>query len=349
MKKKIAYIIFIVILFLLFIWTNKLQTLWLFGMFGIIWLPMFFINRYNAGKIAVKFDIINELKEDPALLLEIENSSFFPVSKIRIEFNCENVVFETEFPTYIECSAARKSREKYQFPIESKYCGQINVEIYKIYIYDYFGLTKAEIRSHKDCMFYQYPKERSMDLYDVEGSLVSENDVNYKHVKGNDISEILQIKEYMKGDSIKNIHWKMSAKMGKTMVKELDTPNDNSVMIFFDYAPKEDRNTNQKLIEALASVSHELIRLSTGHTIYHMDTKENRVVHRGVFELTEYDVMLQEVLETVADKSEYRVLDYILERGIIHRFAKVIFITYDANRDAAFEIERLEKGIVLYV
>lgn len=77
MKKKIAYIIFIVILFLLFIWTNKLQTLWLFGMFGIIWLPMFFINRYNAGKIAVKFDIINELKEDPALLLEIENSSFF--------------------------------------------------------------------------------------------------------------------------------------------------------------------------------------------------------------------------------------------------------------------------------
>lgn len=188
-----------------------------------------------------------------------------------------------------------------------------------------------------------------MDLYDVEGSLVSENDVNYKHVKGNDISEILQIKEYMKGDSIKNIHWKMSAKMGKTMVKELDTPNDNSVMIFFDYAPKEDRETNQKLIEALASVSHELIRLSTGHTIYHMDTKENRVVHRGVFELTEYDVMLQEVLETVADKSEYRVLDYILERGIIHRFAKVIFITYDANRDAAFEIERLEKGIVLYV
>ena len=304
MKKKIAYIIFIVILFLLFIWTNKLQTLWLLGMFGIIWLPMFFINRYNAGKIAVKFDIINELKEDPALLLEIENSSFFPVPKIRIEFNCENVVFETEFPTYIECSAARKSREKYQFPIESKYCGQINVEIYKIYIYDYFGLTKAEIRSHKDCMFYQYPKERSMDLYDVEGSLVSENDVNYKHVKGNDI---------------------------------------------FDYAPKEDRKTNQKLIEALASVSHELIRLSTGHTIYHMDTKENRVVHRGVFELTEYDVMLQEVLETVADKSEYRVLDYILERGIIHRFAKVIFITYDANRDAAFEIERLEKGIVLYV
>ena len=69
MKKKIAYIIFIVILFLLFIWTNKLQTLWLFGMFGIIWLPMFFINRYNAGKIAVKFDIINELKEDPAHFL----------------------------------------------------------------------------------------------------------------------------------------------------------------------------------------------------------------------------------------------------------------------------------------
>ena len=51
MKKKIAYIIFIVILLLLFIWTNKLQTLWLFGMFGIIWLPMFFINRYNAGRL----------------------------------------------------------------------------------------------------------------------------------------------------------------------------------------------------------------------------------------------------------------------------------------------------------
>ena len=49
MKKKIAYIIFIVILLLLFIWTNKLQTLWLPGMLGFIWPPMFLYNRNKAG------------------------------------------------------------------------------------------------------------------------------------------------------------------------------------------------------------------------------------------------------------------------------------------------------------
>jgi uncharacterized protein (DUF58 family) len=83
-------------------------------------------------------------------------------------------------------------------------------------------------------------------LDDIDGSLVSDSALEYKHVKGNDVSEILQIKDYVRGDSIKSIHWKMSAKMGKLMVKELDTPNDNSIMVFFDYAPADKKRPESK-------------------------------------------------------------------------------------------------------
>ena len=59
--------------------------------------------------------------------------------------------------------------------------------------------------------------------------------------------------------------------------------------------------------------------------------------------------MLQEILGNLADRNEYSVLDYVIDNGIVNRYAKIIFITYRANADAAFEIEQLEKGIVLYI
>lgn len=349
MKNKITYIILVILLLIVYIWTNNLYTLWLLVFMVGITIPVVLINLRAAKKVNIEFDILNELKDNPALQLNIQNSSVFPISRINIVFNCENVVFSMDYQMNIDCSIGRKRKNVYQFPIESRYCGQININIDRIYIYDYFGLTKKLVKNHKGCKFYQYPKEEEINLYDIEGSLVSDSALEYKHVKGNDVSEILQIKEYAKGDSVKSIHWKMSAKMGKLMVKELDTPNDNSVMVFFDYAPGENKAANQKMIETLVSLSSEYIKTAVGHTVYRMNTKESRVVHRTVFELSEYDTMLQEILETEAVCNDYRVIDYVLERNIISKYAKVIYITYNENKAAAAELERLDKCLVVYV
>ena len=349
MKAKIEYAIVVLLLLLAYIWTNNLYTLWILGAVIGIELIAAIVNLFVARKIRISFAILNELSEDRELQLRIENKSILPAPHVRVIFGCQNVVFASECRTTVDGSAGGRKTSSYEVPIRSRYCGRINIDIFGIRIYDWLGITSKKLRPHGDCYFYQYPNDSEAVLQEFEGNKSSDSDVNYKHVKGNDVSEILQIRKYVVGDSIKQIHWKMSAKFDDIMVKEFDRPNDMSTMLAFDYASSNDKGENTRIIEAVATISKELQQTATGHTVYRMNTSKNKVVHRDVFEYTEYDVMLQELLGTVASGGEYSVVDHIIRHNTIERFAKVIYITSARDRARAVELEGQEKCLVIAV
>lgn len=349
MKAKIEYAIIVILLLLVYIWTNNLYTLWIAAAVIGAWIIAAVINLFVAKKVKISFTILNELSEDRQLQLCVENSSIFPASHVRVVFGCQNVVFASDCNATVDCSVGGKKTSTYEVPIGSKYCGRINIDIFGIKVYDWLGITAKKLRPHGDCYFYQYPDESDEVLQEFEGNKSSDSDVNYKHVKGNDVSEILQIRKYVVGDSIKQIHWKMSAKFDDIMVKEFDRPNDMSTMLAFDYASSNDKEENKKIIEAVATISKELQQSAIGHTVYRMDTAKTKVVHRDVFEYTEYDVMLQELLGTVANGGEYSVVDHIIRHNTIERFAKVIYITSARDRSRAAELDSQEKCLVIAV
>lgn len=349
MKAKIEYAVIIILLLLAYIWTNNLYTLWIFGAVVVLLLLAAVINLFVARRIKISFNILNELSDDRELQLRVENKSFFPAPHVRVVFGCQNVVFASDCNATVDCSVGGKKTSTYEVPIKSRYCGRINIDIFSIKVYDWLGVTCKKLKPHGDCCFYQYPDDSDEVLAEFEGNKSSDSDVNYKHIKGNDVSEILQIRKYVIGDSIKQIHWKMSAKFEDIMVKEFDRPNDMSTMLAFDYASSNRKDENKRIIEAVATISKELMQSATGHTVYRMNTANNKVVHRDVFEYTEYDVMLQELLGTVATADEYSVVDHIIRHGTVNRFAKVIYITSAGDRPRAAELESQEKCYVIAV
>jgi hypothetical protein len=99
----------------------------------------------------------------------------------------------------------------------------------------------------------------------------------------------------------------------------------------------------------VASISHDFIRNAVGHTVYRMNTKINRVYKRPVFENSEYDAMLIDLLKTEAVSSDYHVADYILEENTMDKFAKAIYVTYKDNSELAEEVGYEDKCLVYYV
>ena len=349
MKTKIEYSVITILLILTYIWTNNIYTLCVLGMIVVAACISMLINLYVAGKIHISFTILNELSDDRELQLRVENRSIFPAPHVSVVFGCQNVVFASDNRAEVHCSAGARRTSVYEVPVSSRYCGRINIDIFSIRVYDWLGITSRKLRPHGDCYFYQYPDDSEVVLQEFEGSRSSDSDVNYKHMKGNDVSEILQIRKYVVGDNIKQIHWKMSAKFDDIMVKEFDRPNDMSTMLAFDYASSNDKEENKKIIEAVATISKELQQSVTGHTVYRMDTEKTKVVHRDIFEYSEYDVMLQELLGTVAAGGEYSVVDHIIRHNTVERFAKVIYITSARDRARAGELEVQEKCLVIAV
>ena len=105
-----------------------------------------------------------------------------------------------------------------------------------------------------------------------------ETDDYSKTSKGDDPSEIFDIHEYHDGDKINRIHWKLTAKQDKTMVKDYSLPISNSIVLMADL--HLDTNTDDymliydTLVEAIASISYYLIENDTPHKVVWYDKKK---------------------------------------------------------------------------
>ena len=98
-------------------------------------------------------------------------------------------------------------------------CGCLRVNVKSIVISDILGIVKRGIESNREVNLYSMPflyeiniSKDSADRYDMESFRYSQ----YK--KGSDSSETFGISQYREGDSVKAIHWKLSAKTGDTAV-----------------------------------------------------------------------------------------------------------------------------------
>lgn len=349
MKKRIGYILLLLILLFLYVWTNKKMTLYALLFFGAVLLCSSIINLWTARKIKVSYEFVqNEKAGSNHIVVVVENKSIFPSNHIENIIKCENIVFGTKDVKKICLSVAGKSKEKFLLPIASKYCGRVDLDVLKCMVYDWMDFSYKSIKVEKEGCYYAYPKTNYQAVDQIKDGISEGEEVTYKHVVGNDISEILQIREYRRGDTIKNIHWKLSAKSGKLLVKEPDCPNDNSIMLLFDYDKKEERDINNKILTAVSNISSEMMKEHKGHTVYRMDTGEERMVERAVEEPEEFDVMQQELLETEAKTTPKTVADEIMDSNIHRRFARIIYVC-SANMYGDSGIEDLENCTVVRI
>ena len=84
---------------------------------------------------------------------------------------------------------------------------------------------------------------------------------------GADPGETFRIREYVPGDPIRQIHWKLSEKTGTLMVRELGLPAMKRLLLVF--LPEKTLPPDQldAMLDTLASVSSELLRQEIPHAL----------------------------------------------------------------------------------
>ena len=86
--------------------------------------------------------------------------------------------------------------------------------------------------------------------------------------KGNDMTEVFALRDYVPGDSLKQIHWKLSSKKQQLIVREPSLSVEKSLLIFWD---KNTRAVNGKEIDAMAecmsSICQEILNQGITYTI----------------------------------------------------------------------------------
>lgn len=267
-RTKIIYLFLIfgaVAFYVLFIDSMSMLVLILTLVFPLIqYLFLFFTSRKITASI--KSENNTALKdEETKIILDIANHSHFPVSCAYAVIEIQNTLtgeYQT-LTTMMPVSA--DNIQTIKFSVSYNHCGRVIISLKNLKIYDYIKLFSKNVRLGALNEMMILPENISISPnIETEIAAITDSDDFSKEKPGDDCSEIFDVREYIEGDKINRIHWKLSSKCDKLMLKEYSLPISNHLMILFEFsldtASNQAFNKTDAAIETILALSDFLIR-----------------------------------------------------------------------------------------
>lgn len=122
-----------------------------------------------------------------------------------------------------------------RYVITPEYCGVKDIALKSVRIYDYLMLGSVKKTVSDKMRIMVFPKEYALDIHISDGETERYLQENHREeLKRNPGSEIRQIREYREGDSSRQVHWKLSARMDAVLVKEYERETEDATELLLD-------------------------------------------------------------------------------------------------------------------
>lgn len=173
---------------------------------------------YITFKVSQDISTRNVLKgNDTRLTCTIYNDSVFLFPPMELKLIDSSILFNGTIKRE-EFILPPNSSKELIYPVQCKYRGSYSIGIYKVIIKDPFRLFSFGFKRIEPIKITVYP--HIIEINKVELLLESfREDTLFNNLITQDSHSISEIRSYRMGDSSKNIHWKISAKMNEWMVK----------------------------------------------------------------------------------------------------------------------------------
>lgn len=302
----------------------------------------FVLLWFQYRKVTVRLNVPVTVAEKSSNIqgqILIKNDSIFPVNKITLYLVIEHKLTNKKEKVRIKSFVEGKGEQKLFCCFQSQSGGLLDISFQKVRLYDSLGLffRRLKVTEWKEILIYP-------NIYDVNASVSEyvrrfpvESDVYDKYHKGDDSSEVYQVREYEKGDKIQSIHWKLSARTGECMIKDYSLPIGCAVILLFDWIRKE------TFLETAASICFALIKAKCSHYVAWFDTVTGDITRKEIqTEEDGYD-FIRLILQTDECKEEYPLLNLYQERFQGETFAVSILLGKDfclsVNNKLVFQFE----------
>ncbi len=152
--------------------------------------------------------------------IRLQNSSVLPLVSCRLRLRTGNVFTGEKVENDLVLPVKPRGVAEVDYPLRSAYVGNVEVSAEELVLEDllHFHAVTKKVAVTKN--IYIVPRGTAEENYDLNMFERGMEEVEESTLKGSDFSDVSQIREYVPGDAIKNIHWKLSAKKDEWMVKE---------------------------------------------------------------------------------------------------------------------------------
>ena len=292
--------------YILYVWDFALVLLVAMIVLPIVMFLVLMINkRLISAEFVLKDDVVPKNQAFPVQLC-INNRSIFPVGRAQVRIEYYNL-FSNQISFFeMHVPIQSKNSQRITFQLSSKFCGILNIRSVYMTIYDPLKIFRRRIARNITAQVAVVP-----EIHDIGGTVSytdrvdDESDRFSENKPGDDPSEVFDLREYIPGDKLNRIHWKLSSKKDDFIVKDYSLPIDAPSTLFLDLRCYEDSEFTlpvfDTLVETMLSISQFMLDNERSHTVIYYSGREHGFTEKSVYRQEDLAELSREMIYSFED------------------------------------------------
>lgn len=269
-KHRITYAVLLLGLFIFYIYCNSYISLFVIYMvLSLTVLSGVFAFISAKGVSAAVSRTASEANVSSRVVefcTEIKNKGFLPAPIIIFEIAFKDASEQGGISRSVRTSLGSFDSRNIYISMNAPFAALIEASVTKLRVCDCFGIFSFPVKQKDSGVSVLItPSSQTVKrTYKRNVRSVTDSDVYSDTKKGDDRSQVFELREYREGDDLRNVHWGLSSKHDMLIVKEFSLPIEESctVLIESSLGSKDGKETKRRADRVLAeftALSAELI------------------------------------------------------------------------------------------
>jgi uncharacterized protein (DUF58 family) len=293
--------------------------------------------------------------EQIPVTIQLEKKNSLPMGTVHFILLFETRLYGQKKNVEFTLQPVEKKEMIFEYNWYASDCGAVRIYMKDAQCRDFFGLFSWKIPAKLMEEILVYPADLHIET-ELQRRPETKNfgDLYAPNRIGQDVSEVAGLRDYMAGDSLKSIHWKLSGKLNRMIVREFGYPSNYNTLILYQIMTKSESGAvsnarNNTVLAMISALSYSLLEQNLEHHVGKFLPGGLQAV--PVNSLQSHEMMLEEILfSTVEKETETGDLAYsFAQSNLAEEYTKLIYITPDYTESAVRSIAQQIDLTVIHV
>ncbi len=280
------------------------------------------------------------------LTLKIHRKNKIPMGIIQIRGSVKNILFQSSQDLTLTIQPSEKNTQGYHYLAEMENCGNVHISLTEAACMDMLGLFSWKMPLDIQMEIMVYPAQMQLQARTIRRpEAIFSGELYDQNRKGTDVSEVASLRDYVPGDTLGSVHWKLSSKLDNLVVREFGYPSNYQVLILYDLVRSTDgteisAGRNNAVLALTAALSYQMLEQHMEHNVGRMVNGEH--LSLPVYSMGTYDNMLTSLLcHPITEQAGSGDTIYqVLQKDLRSLYTKLIYITPSYEESTLKQVAR---------
>lgn len=270
-KYRIFYFVAVIGLLLFYIFCNIYVSLLTLLLLAAITVFGFVTTFIASKKIDVSLKSIRPFSVQGAddsfgFTVNFTNKSIIPVSMVNAVLDIKDSSEDAVVRRKVRTPLSAKETKSISITLKSPHSAVVEGKLVKLRCYDLFGIFSFRIKPTADSESFVVMPCTAKGEYakNAQGAYIPDSDIFSDTEKGDDPSQVFEVRNYVSGDDLRKVHWGLSSKYNSLMVKEFSRPVAEECIVVLESGISgcDEYNCKQladEILSVFMKLSYELI------------------------------------------------------------------------------------------